>query len=242
VFRNAAYFLWKDGVYRWDSEGVVCLSDGKGRDGKGGVRSWFASDNYFNRDMYPFAFAEIDPNRPCFRLFLCSAGSTTIDRWVEYDINGGTWWGPHKTGLFTPSCAFTRTDAASHSVAVVGGGTAVYGDSVTRTDGAATAIDASAISNRHHFGDPDREKFFGQPSVMFKAQSSGTLLVKARVGAVNQTTVTLSQGVDLTRTRQRLERLGHGLHAQIELANAEVGVDAEVYAYTIDPTRFLGRR
>jgi hypothetical protein len=240
VYRDAAYFLWKDGVYRWSSEGLECLSDGK-PGGRGGVRSWFATDDFFNRDRYPYAFAVIDPNRPCYRLFLASAGSTVIDTWVEYDIAGDSWWGPHSTSLFDPTSAFMRTNVSNRALPMIGGATAVYGERALRTDGAATAIDFDIIGARHAHGDPDREKFFGEISVFQKAQAAGTLQVIARVGEVNKTT-SATQNCDMTVPRKRLGRLGVGKHAQIELRNVVAGIDVELYGYVIDPVNVFGRR
>lgn len=240
IYRDAAYFLWKDGVYRWDSSGVTCLSD-QHRDGRPGVRSWFATDDYFNRDQYPYAFAHLDPNCPNYRLFLCSAGSTTIDRWVEYHIDDDTWWGPHSTSLFTPTSAFLRTNDANRTTPLIGAAAAVYQEQETRTDGASTAISFDIIGKRHDGGDPDREKFFGAISILGAAQASGTLSIVARVGAVNATTST-TQSMTLSNTRQRLNRLGVGKHAQIEMTQATAGVDVEIYGYVIDPVHLVGRR
>lgn len=240
VFRDIAFFLWKDGVYSWSSDGIKCVSDGA-PDGKGAVRSWFTTDDFFNRERFPYAFAEIDPARPCYRLFLASAGSTTIDRWVEYDMKAGTWWGPHSTALFSPKSAFYRTNSANRVIPVIGGTTAVYQEQTTRTDGSATGIAFDAIGKRHDFGDPDVDKYFGQISLHGEAQASGTLSVVTRMGALDATT-TLTQSFDMTKTRERLGRLGTGKHAQVELTNSTAGVDVELFGYEIDPVHVLGRR
>jgi len=54
VYRDVAYFLWEDGVYQWGDDGLICLSDGR-------VRSWFATDSYFNRKRFQYAFGGVDP-------------------------------------------------------------------------------------------------------------------------------------------------------------------------------------
>lgn len=239
VFRDTAYFLWKDGVYTWGSEGLRCISDGQ--DGKGNVRSWFATNDYFNRDRFPYAFAEIDPNRPCYRLFLATAGQDTIDSWVEFDIKNRTWWGPHLTTLFAPLSAFNRTNASNRVLPVVGGAVAVYGDQETRTDGASTPITFRTLGKRHDAGQPDLTKYFGEISVMQKAQAGGTLTVKSRTGELNAT-VALTQAADMLLNRNRLGRLGVGRHSQVEFLNAEVGRDVEIYGYEIEPTNIIGRR
>jgi hypothetical protein len=249
VFRDTAYFLWKDGVYSWGSEGIVCISDGD-NNGKGNVRSWFVTDDYFNRDLFTRAFAHIDAHDPIYRLFLASAGSDTIDSWVEYDLNSKTWWGPHSTELFRPTSAFTRSDAAAKELAVIGSHEAnVYDSQDTRTDGTATAIEFDAIGKRHDLKEPDQNKYFGEISILGKVQDSGELTVTSRVGELNATTNaasaktrTIVQPNDLRKNRQRLGRIGQGKHAQIELTNAQVDTDVVVYGFEIDPVNLLGRR
>ncbi len=240
VFRDVAYFLWKDGVYAWSSEGIRCISDGT-PEGKGNVRSWFVTDDYFNRASFSQAFAHINSEHPYYRLFLASAGSDNIDSWVDYDINDGTWWGPHSTDEFLPTCAFNRTDENDKDIPVIGSDDSVYNNQDTRTDGDATAISCSAIGKRHALGEPDQEKYFGQISLFGKAFSDGQLSVISRTGNLNETQ-TLTQYYDMTRNRQRLGRLGHGKHTQIELANAQVGQDVEVFGYEIADVNIVGRR
>lgn len=238
VFRDTAFFLWKDGVYSWGADGIRCVSDGVA--GVGNVRTWFASGDYFNRDRFPYAFSVIDPNRPCYRLFLASSGQTTIDRWVEYDIKNRTWWGPHKTDLFSPTSAFARTNAANRVLPVIGGAVAVYDEQDTRTDGSATAITFNVLGKRHDGGAPDLEKAYGDVSIFGKGQSAGTLTVTSRTGELNAT-ATFVQSHDLTLTRERLKILGTGKHTQVELSNAEAGRDVELYEYLIQVNP-IGRR
>jgi hypothetical protein len=240
VYRDVAYFLWKDGVYRWSSEGIQCISDGT-KDEKGSVRSWFTTDDYFNRNLFSQSFAHMDPYYPKYRLFLASAGSNVIDSWVEYDIDDGTWWGPHFTDEFFPTSAFFRTDASDKEVPVIGSDDSVYNDQALRTDGFTTAIEFDAIGKRHAFGEPDQDKYFGQITLFGKAQTSGTLSVISRTGELNETQ-TLTQYYDMTRNRQRLGRLGAGKHAQVELLNSEVGQDVEVFGFEIEDVNIVGRR
>ncbi len=243
VFRDTAYFLWKDGVYAWNSEGIVCVSNGNA-DGKGNVRSWFATDDFFNRDQYVQAFSQIDPDRPIYRLFLCSAGSTTIDSWVEYDLDDKTWWGPHKTNLFSPTAAFNRTNSANRNIPVIGSAQSVFIEQDTRTDGqdnSATAVVFDAVGKRHAMEVPDAEKYFGEISVFGKAQTGGNLAVISRAGNLNAT-LTKTQYYDMRKNRQRLGRIGQGKHAQIEFVNSEVGVDVELFGYEINPVSIIGRR
>lgn len=240
IFRDAAYFLWKDGVYRWGPTGITCVSDGTAA-GKGNVRTWFTTDDYFNRDMFPHAFAQIDVDHPHYRLFLASAGSTVIDSWVDFDIDEGTWWGPHSTDLFAPTAAFSRTNAANRSLPVIGSAFSVFADQVTRTDGVNTAITFDAVGKRHDMMLPDSDKYFGEISLHGEVQPAGSLNVITRAGDLAQTR-TITQYWDMRKSRQRLGRLGSGRHAQVELVNAEVGVDLEIYGYEVDPVYLMGRR
>lgn len=239
VFRDVAYFLWKDGVYSWGPQGIRCISDGTG--GKGQVRSWFVTNDYFNRDVFPYAFGVIDVERSVYKLFLASAGSTTIDRWVEYSIDDGTWWGPHKTNLFSPVSAFQLVNVANKSLPMVGGLNAFYAEQATRTDGTSTGIAFDVVGKRFDGEIPDAEKFFGEISCFGKAQSSGYLSVVSRTGTLNATR-TLTQYYNQTFARQRLGRLGVGKHAQVEFLQSDAGVDVELMGYKIDPISLIGRR
>ena len=240
VFRDVAYFLWDDGVYAWGADGIRCISDGDAS-GKGQVRTWFTTNSYFNRDMFSQAFAVINPTHPYYRLFLASAGSSVIDSYVDYDIKDGTWWGPHHTDLFDPISAFQRTTDTDLVIPVIGGGVNLYNDQDTRTDGLATAIACSAIGKRHALQVPDAEKYFGEISLLGKAQTAGHLNVISRIGTLNGTQ-TLTQYYDMRLNRQRLGRLGRGKHMQLELANAEVGQDVELFGYEVNPVQLIGRR
>lgn len=239
VYRDTVYFLWKDGVYSWGPGGIVCVSDGS-ITGKGNVRSWFVSDDFFNKEKYTAAFAHVDPDGPTYRLFLCSAGSDTIDRWVEYDLDDKVWMGPHKTGLFTPTSAFHRTTAADTTVPLIGGPAAIFEEQVVRTDGFNTPIEFDVVGKRHDMQVPDTDKYFGEVSIMGRG-TPGLLAVKTIAGELNATRTTTQQ-YDQTRTRQRLGRPGKGKHMEVELVNSNVGEDVKVLGYEVDPVNLLGRR
>jgi hypothetical protein len=55
-------------------------------------------------------------------------------------------------------------------------------------------------------------------------------------------TQTLTQYYDMRLNRQRLGRLGRGKHLQLELANAEVGQDVQLFGYEVNPVQLIGRR
>lgn len=244
VYRDTAYFLWYDGVYQWNTEGISCISDGVG--GKGNVRSWFATDSYFNRSRFQFSFAFIDPVRFKYILFLTSAGGTSEDRWVEYDLNEGTWWGPHKTDAFSPTAGFTTLNSSNIRVPMVGSASGyLYQTQETRTDGTATAIDLAVHGKYFDLGVPDETKYFGELTMFGKPQTTGTLTIQARVGNAPfdaNTSVTNTQYYNLQKARQRLGRIGDGQYAQLEYHNSNVGEDVEIFGLEINPVNIVGRR
>jgi len=247
IFRDTAYFLWKDGVYSWGPDGLKCVSDGE--NGKGQVRTWFVTDQVFNREQFKNAFAVIDPTHPHYRLFLCSAGSNVIDRFIDYDINEGTWWGPHKTAAFTPTSAFQRITDADTSLPLVCSTGYIYQDQETRTDGASTAIAMETTGKPHDMDDPDEEKYWGEMSIFGEGnQANGVVDVSVRYGTLNNTldavqnNTTKNLYYQQKLTRQRLGRIGRGKHAQVSLLNSQVGQDVVLYGYEIDPVTLIGRR
>jgi hypothetical protein len=244
VYRDTGYFLWKDGVYTVSTNNITCISNGTpdSQDGKGNVRTWFVSDSYFNRAMFTQAFAVIDPNVPRYRLFLASAGSNVIDSFVDYDINDGTWWGPHKTNLFTPASGFLLYDANDRAFPIIGGADGnMYKEQVTRTDGASTAIVMDVVGKRHNAGEPDLEKYWGELSVLQKSYTLGTLQVISTAGDLTASS-TIVQNCPQQKSRTRLGRLGKGKHVQLEIQNSEVGMDVELFGYEIDPVNLIGKR
>lgn len=239
VFRDTAYFLWKDGVYSWDSSGITCISNGT-PSGTGNVRTWFTTDNYFDRGAFPSAFGKVDLVRGKYRLFVLNPDGEL--NWVEYDIEDKTWWGPHKTGLFVPSSVFTLSNARNTEFELIGSTAGdLYMEQLTRTDGASTAIDFDVVGKRHDLGESDQEKFFGHISMWGKKQTTGTLAVLSRVGELSRTTEKI-QSYDMTLSRQKLGRIGTGKYAQIEFSNAVAGDDVELYGIDVDPVNIIGRR
>src|SRR5207245_1237590 len=104
----------------------------------------------------PNAFSGYNPQKNSLVLFLCSAGSSTIDRWVEYEINSGRWMGPHKTGAFTPSAAGVGLDSLGNEILVLSGTDGFLYYPViggTPSDGLTTAIEFDVLVNPHA-GDP----------------------------------------------------------------------------------------
>lgn len=234
IHRDVAYWLWKDGIYEWGPNGINCISDGK-------VRSWFSTDTYFNRDVFKNAYARIDPVLNRYQVFLAAAGGTTINRWVEYDINTGTWWGPHKTDDFTPTAAFTAQDGDDVWIPLIGSsGGFLYIEQDTRTDGTSTAISFSVATKFHDGETPDIEKYFGQMSIHSKIQAAGTLTITPKVGGLDASAGSAISH-SMTLGRERLRRLGTGRYLQLTFTHATAGQKVELYGYEV-PYHELGRR
>lgn len=233
-FRDMIFFLWKDGVYEWSSDGIRCISDGH-------VRSWFTTNSYFNQSRFQYAVGRIDPGRNKYQLFLSNAGSTALDRWIEYDLKNGTWWGPHKTDDFTMTWSGVVYDSNKVVIPVIGSSAGFfYKEQATRTDGTATGIALDVDGKFHDMGTPDIEKFFDMPSFVSKIQAAGTLVVTPKVGGLDAAAgSTIS--VDMTLGRQRVERLGAGRYAQLNFTHSTAGQDVELYGYEL-PFFELGRR
>lgn len=235
IYRDIAYFLWEDGVYAWSDEGIQCLSDGK-------VRSWFTSDDTFNRSRFQYAFGHVDPIRNKYRLFLNPAGSASEVNWIEFDLRDRTWWGPHLTTAFTPTSIFTLLDGQLVPRPTFGGDDSnLYREQDTRTDSTDTSISLDVISKRYAMNEPDLDKYWGEVSVIGKAQSGGTTTVGLSVGELNSAE-TSSLSWNMTKSRQRLGRAGVGKHLQVEIENNQLGQDAEIYDIEVSPVSIIGRR
>lgn len=235
VYNDMAFFLWRDGVYTWDNEGVKCITNGK-------VRSWFSTDNYFNRAMFWRAFANLDPATLKYRLFLASAGSTTIDRWIEYDLTTSSWWGPHKTDAFSPTSAVLVPGSNMEPYFMIGSAEGYLSlDQEPRNDWDVVPINMSVLSKRQDVKQPDYEKYFGEVSIIGKSLS-GTTTITPTVGEIDNPTVGAPFTWTMTNGRQRLGRIGVGKHATLQFDNANLNEDVVIYGYEINPTNIVGRR
>lgn len=235
TFMDTVYFLWLDGVYRWDDNGLACISD------LGGVRSWFTTDNYFARGMFSNAFAVFDPIALTYRLFLCTPGQTQTNRWVEFNLRTNKWYGPHKTDAFTPSCGLTMRGANDQPYPMVGSLEGyVSQDVLARTDWGITPINLDVKMCAHVCSDPDTFKYFGDFSIFTEPQKAGTLQIAATVGELEETSV-VSMAHDLRISRERLDRLGEGTYAALRFQNAEVGQNVVIHGYSI-PYHYTGKR
>lgn len=235
VWKDIAYFLSKDGVYTWSSEGIKCISDGR-------VRAWFTTDTYFNRSRFQYAFATIDPLTNKYRLYLAPAGGSTETRWVEYDINEGTWWGPHKTDAFTPTAADGTIDTSNQPIALVGSSDGyLWKDQETRTDNTATGIAFSVASKQHDGGTPKIRKMFERLRVLLQAVSTGRMTVTPYVGELDAPAATQALQADLTRPNQALGRVGVGEVAKLVFEESTAGQNVKLLGYEL-PFHELGER
>jgi hypothetical protein len=236
VFNDVAYFLWNDGVYRWDANGITCISNGK-------VRGWFATDDHFNRAMFWRSFAQFDPVNLKYRLFLASAGSTTINRWIEYDLITGAWWGPHKTTAFNPTCTVMVPGSNLKPFPMIGSqeGHLSKDDPTAKSDWGLASIPLSVKTRENVGGSPEEETYFGELSV-FAKKGTGTLTVTPFLGDVGDTEETDPFSMDLSRGRQRLGRVGSGSSMQLQFDHDTIDQDVVLYGYTVDPVFPIGRR
>ncbi len=236
VIRDTVYWLDSDGVWSLGAEDVpVCLTDDT-------VRPWFASADYFARGQFNNAFAQYDPRKHSYDLFFCATGSTTIDRWVSLDLLSGKWFGPHKTGAFTPSGSAVCSDSSGNPQLVVGASNGFLYAALAGnySDGASTLIDFN-VKGKFHSGDnPDDTHIWLQPSVFTKKESAGTLSITPYVGQLDASAGTVISH-DLTKERERLPRLGVGRLAQLEFSQATAGQGVELYGYSL-PFVDAGRR
>lgn len=235
VARDVGRWLADDGVYEWDAAGVRCISDDD-------AKAWFTTDTYFNRALFPQAFARYNPLRHSYELFLAPVGGSTFTRWVSYDIDRKKWLGPHLTSAFTPTSAGVVYDASELKVPCVAGsdGKLYLVTPGTYHDGTSTAIDFD-VTVAHHTGNaPDIEHFWGLLSILTKKLAGGTLDVICTTGDLSASpSATISH--DMTTGRQKLRRAGVGRLLKVRLRNNEVDRETEVYGYEL-PFHELGRR
>lgn len=235
VFNDIAYFLWRDGVYKWDSNGISCITNGK-------VRSWFTSDTYFNRAMFWRAFAQFEPNTLKYRLFLASVGSAVCDRWIEYDLMSDTWWGPHKTDAFSPTCAVLVAGTDQKPYYMVGSAEGYLSQEQSDKNDWNLPIDTHVEVKSQDMNEPEQDKYFGELSVLGKAQPAGNVTITPTVGDIDGATASAPFTYDMTLGRQRLGRLGVGKQLVLAFDHDVVNQDVEIYGYEVDPVNIVGRR
>jgi hypothetical protein len=244
VYRDKAYFLWLDGVYQWDDAGIVCLSDGIG--GRGRVRAWFTTPDYFDASRFPHAFAQMDmTNRMKYRLFLWDPAG--VLKFVEFDLLERTWDGPHRVDAFTATSAFLRT-VNNIAVPTVGGADGGVYDQGARPTAADVAISGQRfgidydVDTKFYPGTtPDRDQYFGELSVLGAVQTTGVVTVTPKVGYLDAPAQP-PIAYQMKRGRQRLRRLGFGKLAQLNLRHTTVDEPVALFGFEIDDVHEGGRR
>lgn len=247
VVDDTGYYLGADGVYRWGPTGFDCVSDGR-------VRKWFATDEYFNRALFPQAFAKYNERYDVIEWHLARAGSAAIDAWVSYDRASGAWLGPHFTDRTTPTSGFTLVDEGGTHLPAVGGADGhVYLENAPGFADAGLAIRVRLRSKCHDGDAPIIDKVFGAPSIVSrKIDTPGHCQVTYHVGQIEQRPSaegTLVIGpppsqvvdVDLRLGTETLPRVGTGQVVQLEITEDTAGIPLELYGYEI-PYYELGNR
>lgn len=234
VIHDIGYYLGEDGYYEVAGTGVQRVSEQK-------AHPWFTTDDFFNRSLFPSAFANWNPKMNTIELHLAAAGSSNVDRWVSYDLRTKEWLGPHKTGAFTPSTSALVQDANGFASPVMCGTNGfIYTENSSSYTDDATAIDFDAIGTFHGGNTPDIEKYFGELAIITKIEGAGTLTITPKVGGLNASAgAAISH--DLTLGRQRLRRLGTGRFVNLRFQNSQNNQGVEIYGYEI-PFHELGRR
>lgn len=238
VVDDIAYFLGNPfALYKWSDGGVDNISDEK-------VKSWFSTDTYFNRSRFQYATSTYDPVNRLVIWFLAAPGSSDNDRWISYDITAEEFYGPHKTGAFTPTCSGPLTLSDETEVPVIGSSSGfLWKPQATRTDDTATAIDLD-VDSPFHAGDPPTpliDKYFGELHLITKVLASGTLTITPKVGQLDASVGT-AMTHDMTLGEETLGRLGvGGPFVQLNFRQNTVGVDCVLRGYEIEYFE-LGRR
>lgn len=238
AYKEDVFFLGKQGVYKLGADGVTCISDGK-------VRSWFTTDDYFNRSRFQYAFGYVDLQRLKYRLHLAAAASSTEDRWIEYDITDGTWWGPHKTGAFTPTSGVLVSDSSDKMLPMIGtSGGYLAKEQSTATDSvdSTAGIDFDVITPFDPRGTALAEKYWGGLHVAGKVQTAGTLSIFAYVGDF-AASAGLAMIYKMTLGMQKVcKALGIGALLKLRFNHTTAGEPVELYGYEIDDVHELGQR
>ena len=242
IYKDTAFWLWKDGIYRWDTSGIKNISDGR-------VRSWFTTDDYFDRSEFKNAFAHVDAVQGVYRLFLKDVSDALW--FVEYDFNEDKFWGPHKTTAFTPTAAFDLPNSSETIVPIIGSSSGYIfqphyqgdpHDTVRGTPDTDTGIAFQVVTKKHAMKTPDISKYWGRLSIIGKPQSAGTLTITPKLGGLNASAQTaISHTMSLGR--QVLRRIGApGVHMELTLEHSTAGEPVELYGYEIDDVHELSRR
>ena len=235
VYREAAYFLSTDGVYRWDDGGIKCISDGA-------VRNWFATDDYFDRTRFDEAFAYVDPERQTYRLFLIPIDDEdeACNTWVEFDLQNQTWWGPHTTNAYVFTAAF-QLGGEPPTMALGSDTGEVIVETADREDAGGESITIDARTAPMHIGEPPVTAYWGELVTEVNPQDAGYLEVIPTVGEIDAA-ASPALVHDLMEATQRIGRLGVGRFVQLQFTHDTWNEILELSGFEINPTHTVGRR
>lgn len=231
VIRDVGFFLGNDGVYTIGPEGLRSISDEN-------VKAWFTTDTYFNRAAFSSAFARYNPRTLSYELHLPAVGGTDINRWLQYDLRSGRWFGPHKTLEMTPTFGGPLTDANGNPLTVIASsGGFLYNQNQSDYQDGTYEIPLEVVTQPFTGDQPDRHKYFGDLSVLTMAQEDGYVEVTPTLDAETQTPVLCP----LDANRTRLRRIGVGRLLTLKFANDAFEQNAQILGFEI-PVHTVGRR
>lgn len=228
------YWLGPDGVYRYGADGVENISNST-------VAPWFKKDTYFNREVFPDAFAKYNELIDQYELHLAPAGSEDFTRWVAYNRTNKRWYGIHATTAFTPVSAVKAANAQGQPVVAMGGSDGfIYLQNQETYADDGEAIEFDVIGPFHHDDSPDVEHHWGQLSILTKIEDDGTLRVTPTVGNENSFPGPTMLH-DLTKGRELLKIVGDGRLCRLRFYNNEVNQGVSIRGYEL-PVHEVGRR
>lgn len=227
VVDDTAYYLGPDGVYSWGPNGFDCVSDGK-------VRKWFATDDYFNRGLYPAAFCKYNEPYDAIEWHLAGTGSDLVDQWVSLDLKTGTWLGPHRTDKARPTSGFMMIDSDGQSLPVMGAADGVvYAQNQRGGSDAGVAIAVDLISKWHDGNTPTIEKVWGSVALVSAHQADvGNCRVTYRVGDLDAP-VRQIVPADLRMGVNALPRIGKGRFVQVQITESTDATEVVIFGYEV---------
>lgn len=236
---DEVFWLGPDGCYQWGVEGVTSITDER-------TRPWFLSDRYFERSLFPNAFAKFNTLRDQYELHLVEVDETTSAVWVAFQRSKKAWFGIHRTSVTTLNCATNvETDDGIPLVLIAGQDGYLYSlNENTFHDGPSdnkSAIEWSVVTPKYYGDAPDIEHTWLEPSVLTKVETGGMMGMRATLGRAGDSPQTAEMGVDLTLERERLRRLGLGASAQLEFYQNDVDQPVTLYGFEL-PFFETGRR
>lgn len=231
-YRDDVYFLGSDGVYKWGEDGLNSISDGR-------VRSWFTTDDYFDRDSFITAKGVVDPRNKVYKLQLQEAGEDAVKAWIGYDMESKTWWGPQRTDSFD----LTSTLILSSHIPITAFGTNdgfIIIDSDDRNDDD-TPIEIEGILSPISITDPPSTVYFGTLTVEVDSQDDGILQIYPRVGEPDEAEDPVFNH-DLTIPSVSVGRLGYGRFLSLRFYNNTLNQLIQILGFEVDPVNSVGKR